>query len=448
MNDKAETVRRLLWSIGGLVGFVLLRFASNVVLAYLLAPTVLGAMVIISTLRLGFELMTDVGIEQNIVTSKHGLDPTFLNTAWTLQILRGVILTFVFLLASPAIAEFYSIQTSAIVAISFAPLLTSLHSISIFILVRKLEVRRRSLFELRAEAVGVFTSIGLAMVVPNVWALICGTLVSIVGRSASSYLLPHPRHRLTLDASHTGEIFRFGRWITLSSLAMFAANNLDKIILSKVASLSVLGIYGLARTLADVLPLLARRLSYEVLFPTLRASASENRSLLSPEFGSLRSRLVLAVAVVCGSAVATADLAVAILYDPRYSAAGWMLSTLLIASWFSILSSLNEAVLLAAGRPAFEGGANVIRCALLGALLWFGYERVGLVAAPLAVLGSELGRYSYVAYGQHKFDLSFRKQDIYGTLAFVGTVAIAVLVRSACGFGIPWVGSTMIFGHS
>ena len=52
----------------------------------------LGTMLLINTLRTGGELLTDVGVGQSVVNNKRGNEPTFYNTAWTIQIVRGLIL--------------------------------------------------------------------------------------------------------------------------------------------------------------------------------------------------------------------------------------------------------------------------------------------------------------------------------------------------------------------
>ena len=41
---------------------------------------------------MGLHLFADVGIRTSIIQHKHGDEPDFLNTAWTLQIIRGFML--------------------------------------------------------------------------------------------------------------------------------------------------------------------------------------------------------------------------------------------------------------------------------------------------------------------------------------------------------------------
>ena len=87
-----------------------LRLGSSIILAWVLAPQLLGTMLLINTLRTGVELLTDVGLGQSIVNNPRGGEPAFYNTAWTIQILRGIFLFFVALTLTLPISELYENQ--------------------------------------------------------------------------------------------------------------------------------------------------------------------------------------------------------------------------------------------------------------------------------------------------------------------------------------------------
>src|SRR4051794_18780341 len=100
---------RAIWTVGAFGASFSMRLLSNVILSRLLSPSVFGVIVLVNTVRYGIELLTDVGIEQNIVHHRHGLEPKFFNTAWTLQIARGAALTLLFLVLTPILSDFFGI---------------------------------------------------------------------------------------------------------------------------------------------------------------------------------------------------------------------------------------------------------------------------------------------------------------------------------------------------
>ena len=69
-----------------------IRFGSNLILARLLFPEAFGTMALVTVLLIGLTMLSDLGIQPAIQSSKRGDDPAFLNTAWTLNIVRAVVL--------------------------------------------------------------------------------------------------------------------------------------------------------------------------------------------------------------------------------------------------------------------------------------------------------------------------------------------------------------------
>lgn len=429
---------KVLWTVGTFGISVVIKLASNVVLTRLLSPAVFGVMVVVTSIRIGAELLTDVGIEQNIVKSPHGLGDAFFNTAWTMQILRGALLTTLFLAVSPALSNWYNFDRSVFFTISFAPFLNSLHSTSIFAASKGLNVKRRVLFEATCELITLVLCVGFALVTPTVWALLFGTLLSIAARSALSYLLPHPDHRFFIDKAKALEIFNFGKWIALASLVVYGSTNLDRVYLGRHLPLAMLGIYGLARTIADLPPLLASRISYHVLFPLVSANAGNIDASFFDSMRSVRRRLVLIGAIGISISIASADIAVRIVYDVRYADAGWMLSLLLVGAWWSMMASLNEAVLLGTDRATSFSLANVARFVTLAIglpLLWLAF---GMPGAILGLVTSEFARYVTVTFCLRAMRSRLLYQDVAATVVMFALLAAWIALRLSLSLGTPW----------
>src|SRR5690606_37481258 len=85
-------LRGAVWTTLGEVVGQALRLVGNVVLAWLLGRAAFGVMTYVNIAKRGLEMFSDLGLAPNIIQSKRGLDPRFLNTAWTIQVLRGLVL--------------------------------------------------------------------------------------------------------------------------------------------------------------------------------------------------------------------------------------------------------------------------------------------------------------------------------------------------------------------
>jgi O-antigen/teichoic acid export membrane protein len=433
---SGANLSKMMWTVGTFGASAGMKFALNVVLSWLLAPGILGVMVVVNAVRLGVELLTDVGIEQNVVHHADGDDRRFRDIAWTLQVSRGLMLSLVFAAAAPFLARLYGVDVRIFVLAACSPLIGALHSTAVFVLVKRMEVRRRNLFEIGCELLGFVVSIVLAVTLRSVWSLVFGLVATVGLRSALSYALPDARQRFAFDRTIVLRIIGFGKWIALTSFVMYAATNLDRLYLGRVTPLAVLGVYGIARAIAELPTTLARRISYQILFPAL-AGTGEDRGDLLRQLARSRSLFTLVVCAGLGTASSLADMLIGFVYDPRYAAAGWMLSILLLGGIFATLSNLNEALVLAAGRPAYSSIANVLRLATLAILLPLGFALYGFEGAVVAIALTELAQYCYTAIGVLRVGLGFWRQDIAAVLVALVCFTAVLLIRHAFGFGDP-----------
>jgi hypothetical protein len=80
---------------------------GNLILTRLLFPEAFGLMALVQVFLSGLQMFSDIGIQTSVIRSKRGEDPAFLDTAWTVQVLRGGLLWLGCLgIAGPA-AAFY-----------------------------------------------------------------------------------------------------------------------------------------------------------------------------------------------------------------------------------------------------------------------------------------------------------------------------------------------------
>ena len=88
------------WTFAGYGLSVAIRFGTSLVLTRLLVPEMFGVMAIATIVMIGLAMFSDLGLGQSVVRSERGSEPLFLNTAWAVQILRGILLWLVALMVS------------------------------------------------------------------------------------------------------------------------------------------------------------------------------------------------------------------------------------------------------------------------------------------------------------------------------------------------------------
>ena len=71
------------------------------------APEAFGLMALVNAVLYGLRMFSDLGLGPSIIQKKGGVEPDFLHTAWTIQILRGAVLTIGACVLAWPMAAFY-----------------------------------------------------------------------------------------------------------------------------------------------------------------------------------------------------------------------------------------------------------------------------------------------------------------------------------------------------
>jgi len=272
------------------------------------------------------------------------------------------------LAAAVPVANFY--QTSILVFIlpitTSGLLLGGLTSISRSLLQKRLKIAKLVVFDLFASFISSVGYVALAYLSPTIWALafgsLCAPAVVMVG---SYFLLPDVKQRFYICREFARQILHFGKWIFASQLVYFLSTNFDRLYLAKVIPFELLGIYGIARSISELLGAVVMRVGHLVLFPFIASHSQMPRADLREQLASIRTSFLLLAALGFSIFVVGADLAIKILYDERYHAATWILPVLIIGSWFSTLATINESTLLGLGKPSYSAVSNCLKFVFL-----------------------------------------------------------------------------------
>lgn len=388
----ARTLRGSSWLIIGYGGSQAIRLASNLVLTRILFPEAFGVMALVTMVLVGLMMFSDVGITPAVQRSPRGDDPDFLNTAWTIQIVRGLILFgFTLVLAQP-MAAFYQEPDLALylpltgIALIFRGFLPS----RVQTARRHLKFGRLTAIDLVSQALGVGIMVILALVTESVLALVAGPIFTALFELALSHrYLEGIRNRPRIERPALHELVGFGSWVFLTTAFTFVSTQGDKAILGKFLSLDTFGIYNIGFFLASFPISMGLTVTRKTLIPVFRerppqASAANRRNLRRLRF------LVTGGTVAMLAAMAfLGPWLVDFLYDERYRSAGAMLVIVAAGLIPQAIGLTYDHAALAAGdsRAVFFFAALRSTAqigALLGGLVLFG------LAGGLAGYGAAL----------------------------------------------------------
>jgi O-antigen/teichoic acid export membrane protein len=459
-TDEAGEVRRRalrgsVWTLAGHAANNAVRLGSNLILTRLLFPEYFGVMALVNIFLQGLHMFSDVGIGTSIIQHERGDDPTFVNTAWTVQALRGLYLFLASCALGWPLAAFYEIPELVwmVPVAGSTALVDGLCSTSLFTQNRTLTLGRLTLVEVAATVAGALANVVVAWATRSILALLVGGIAAGLARLALSHLyLPGIRNRFAWDEGARKDLLGFGRWVFLSTAVTFVALQIDRLVLGKLVSEEQLGVYSIALMLATIPREIVGQLAQRVYYPVVaRALREDSRS---PAVRALRAKLVLLLVVPVACTMGVAYPLIAFLYDERYAEAGPLMAWLTAGTWLSILESTYGAIALASGEPRWISYGTVAKTALFGALVAPVFGRWGLEGVAVLVSLSTVTLVLTNGWAASRRGLASWSVDLgssaavlagaWGTFLLHGAVAaltgsslVGILVLAAVAVGVP-----------
>lgn len=396
LNAKARTGTA--WIVIAFGSGQVVRLALNIVIAALLFEEAFALMALVSAVMIGLAMFSDVGLQQNVIQSPHGDEPDFLNTAWTIQVIRGAALTVLATLLAWPMAYFYGANDPAalelrwlIPLVALSALFDGLRSPRLLSAARHMEVAQVTRIEIVVAIVNSGLILGLAWYTRSVYALAIASLVSAACHAALSYwLLPGAPARFMLEPKAVQSIISFGKWILVSSLLYFLSIQVDRLTFAAMYPLAEVGVYSIAASLAFLVPTVVGRLQGAVVLPWY-ARMLEDGMGMSEAFQKAKLPVLVVSTYLVVLLIVGAKSFFELAYDNRYSQAAVFLPILAISVWFSNLGGLYGTAFIVKGLSKWLALASAVKllsfAISLTLLSQFGG---GIVLATTVVLISEL----------------------------------------------------------
>jgi O-antigen/teichoic acid export membrane protein/glycosyltransferase involved in cell wall biosynthesis len=405
---RSRAISGTKWTIAGFGIANGVRFAGNIVLSHILNKAdPFGVMQLANAILQGVTMLSDVGIGPNIIQNKRGEDPRFLNTAWTVQVIRGLALWVVLLALTYPIANFYDKPDQPeirqgllhiIPLIGLTAFFSGFNATAIYTLNKRLNVRALTLMQLVSQVVGVAAMVIVAYFTQSVIALALAGIVQAFVKLVISHMLDRShRNRFAWDRDALRNLLGFGTVVFISSALTFLGGQGDKLILGKQVSMEILGLYGVALMISK-LPLdVINNIGSGVAFPAYAHAFNSGRNFESV-FRKVRFPLCVTGAF-CMAGIAIAGPGLIRLFWPEsFHDAGTYLPYLCIGAMFQVLEITSGQALLAMGKIKYLAIGNALRVATLVGGLVIGFHYHGFEGALIGMIASDFVRYLTSAF--------------------------------------------------
>lgn len=330
------------------MAFRSIGFISTLFLARLLLPDDFGLVGLATAAFSVLDAMTDLSMDVALIRLPV-MERRHLDTAWTFNLIRGVLIGGVIVLTSGLTAEFTQdprVQPILWV-LAATTFVQSFGNIGMVMFRRNLQFSRIFQVQLCNKLVAFCVTVPVAWMFRSYWALVAGIVASRLFSLGQSYVIHPYRPRLSLAAWH--ELFHFSKWLLITNVLQVIEAYTGTLLFSRIGGPRAVGLYQVAWQIGS-LPI------GEIAAP-IRGPVYAGYAKLMGNVAELRRHFVeslgLVMLIVCPLSVGmalTADFACALLLGPQWAHATELIRLCAFYALFDFIGHFMDNVYIVMNR--------------------------------------------------------------------------------------------------
>lgn len=352
---------------------------TTLILAKVLTPHDFGLVAIASMILELLQLLRDMGLSEALIYNKRD-DHAVVDTAHVILVAFNALL---FLLAAgiaPFAARFYDndMVTPVVIVMSSNLVWDSLRSVPRTLIRKNIAFDKLVIPETVPVFVSCLTSIAMALTGFGVWSLVAKSVIhSLLGLALLQRVIDY-RPRFVFNRAAARELYQYGKFILGATMMFVLLYNIDRFYVSKVAGVAALGLFELARNIADMPVKQFTHVVGTVMFPVFSRMDRGPQGLQRAFLKTLKYTSFISVPMAVGISAFGPPLLYS-LYGTRWEGMLMPLRYLAVYALFRSLSSLIHDAFKAAGRPGLMMQFVLVRLAAIGILGIPALQEYGLV---------------------------------------------------------------------
>lgn len=276
-----KVIQSGLWSLWGNWLIRGLGLIKMIILARILLPLDFGILGLAVLSINALNVFTETGIESALI-QRDKIGRAELNTAWTIALLRGIVLFVLLLLCAEWVAFYFdNLALKPVLKVMAVNLLLGgCTNIGIVFFQKKLEFKKKMILETAADVSGTVVAILLAFWLRNVWALVIGSITWVTVKCLGSYRLHSYRPRLHWDWHIAAGLLNFGKHIFWISLVAFIITSFDNAVVGKLLGLNMLGFYVMAFSISSIPVSSLSAVLSQIFFPAYAKIQNDSKRIV------------------------------------------------------------------------------------------------------------------------------------------------------------------------
>jgi O-antigen/teichoic acid export membrane protein len=401
-----------------------LGLISSIVLARLLAPGDFGLVAIAMSIYAFILLFGSVGFNSALIQKAEATNHDY-DAVWSLGIIFGFFAGIVFILNANNIAIYFNDErlVPIIYCVSILFVINGFVNTGVVKFQRELNFKRELKFQLIPKLISFCSTLSLAYILQNYWALVIGMLVHQLMITITSYVMS--RYKPKFRISGIRKLFNFSKWIMLNQFFYYINNRSMDLIVGKLISTRASGIYNISLEIASI-PVT------EVVAP-INKSAFPAYSRAQKDLSQLQELFLQTITLIGYISIPAVfgvffviDIFVPVVLGEQWNDTIVIIEYLSIASLFLGLSSNAGYLLIALGKPFISTLNAFLRTLLLITSAIILINLYGLPGAAMGMVISSIAGF-FLAY---LFTAYYSQLNIFTILAVFFRPLVAALVMA------------------
>ena len=388
-NMASRAVGAGTWTVGTRLAAKLIDLAMLLCLARFLGPAEFGLVAMAMAAVFIVEALFDLPMAAALIRVP-ALTPDMLHTAFTLSLMRGLVVGMLLLAVSWPLAAFNNEPrvTALLAVLALAPAMRGLVNPRMVEYARALNFRPDAVMELSGKAVAFVVSVIVAVTTRSYWAIAAATVCAPLVSTFLSYLIAPLRPRLTL--SHWSQFSSLIGWNFVSQL--FSALNwqIDRLLLPRLTTTTEFGQYAMGKQMAEIPSQALIQPLGRPIMPAL-ASAGDARG---SRYLQLSHAIAFVMAPVMGLPLLWPEALVRVALGPAWSPAAEWLRWISAVALLGLPGMLMGPLAMTLDRTRWVAVRTLIELLVRLPLVWLGAVQFGI---PGAIAGSAIATASGTA---------------------------------------------------
>lgn len=273
-------------------------FIKILILARLLLPSEFGLFGVAMFILTLLEIITETGVNIFLIQEKSNIDK-FIDTAWVVSIIRGILISLVLIIISPYIAIFFKVPQAKgiLLFISVTPFIRGFINPSIVKFQKNLAFSKEFIFRLFIYGIDAVVAIAFGLRTHSAMSLVYGLIAGALLEVILSYFMIKPWPKFMFSKEKLKEVLARGKWVTAAGFFNYAFENFDDAAVGRLLNATSLGIYQMAYKITSLPMTEISDVIQKVTFPIYTRISDDSNRLKSAYIKSIAATALIVIPI-------------------------------------------------------------------------------------------------------------------------------------------------------